>query len=125
IIGQKRLGLAGIASPRAATFDGPLIRHYDLCPMLGDYPNAAKLSLADRLRLIADSLPEDSLDYRTLQVAADLLEGFGYGPQSTAGSRHPPTHPGLRYCWNGLRLIFGVGVDPLSRRGCVLGYHAA
>lgn len=44
--------------------------------MLTDYPFAADLSLADRLRLLADEFPADSLEYRTLQLAADaIVEG--------------------------------------------------
>ena len=43
-------------------------------PMLSDYPHAPDLSLADRLRLIADEFSELSIEYQSLQMAADLLE---------------------------------------------------
>jgi hypothetical protein len=42
--------------------------------MLIDYPYAATLALSDRLRILADECPTDSLDYRSLQGAADIIE---------------------------------------------------
>lgn len=71
----------GLANERRAGWlvveiDALLILAGDLPLMLSDYPYAPSLSLADRLRLIADGVPVHSLEYRTLQQAADLLEDF-------------------------------------------------
>lgn len=55
--------------------------------MLSDYPYAAALSLADRLRLLADEFPADSLEYRTLQLAADSIEE---SVDTTAKPENPP-----------------------------------
>ena len=42
--------------------------------MASDSPHAPDLSLADRVRLVADTYPERSLEYKLLQCGADLLE---------------------------------------------------
>lgn len=55
-------------------FEDWLILPSHLTTMLSNCPYAADLSLVDRLRPIADGFPADSLEYGTLQLAADTIE---------------------------------------------------
>ncbi|MDZ4391185.1 MAG: hypothetical protein U0974_15790 [Gemmatimonadales bacterium] len=58
--------------------------------MLNDYRYAADLTLSDRLRLLADGLRDDPLDYAALQAAADYTEGASEPMRDRRVDRNPP-----------------------------------
>jgi hypothetical protein len=73
------------------SFDVLLRGRREIVLMLSDYPHAPELSLADRLRLIADEYPERSLEYKSLTHAADLLEDYPDGWRGCGLGREPET----------------------------------